>query len=215
MLLAAGRASTRAWLRAVDRDSPSLLRLSAAAYDRHAAALPWPAGPVLQAQLVFSVLPGAAMYAALQSQGASSEQSARLVADALTAMAQPRRRVYLRLVDSDLGRRVFLKAVAVASPRLYPAPGWQATWRERSSRRVAFDFTRCYFVDMLSRLDAAPLAPAYCQPDDALYADLHPQLRWSRSGTLATGAQRCDFCFEVRPPAPARNEVGPAQAVPP
>ncbi len=212
MLLSAGRASTRAWLRAVDRDSPPLRRLSAAAYDVHAAALPWPTAPVLQAHLVFSVLPGAAMYTALQSQGASSAQAARLVEDALTAMAQPRRRIYARLVDTHLGRRVFMKAVAAASPRLFPGPGWQATWRERSPRRVAFDFTRCYFLDMLRELDATALAPTYCAPDDALYADLHPQLRWSRSGTLATGASVCDFCFELRPPAPTRNRADPPQA---
>jgi hypothetical protein len=149
---------------------------------------------------------------ALQSQGASSSQSARLVADALTAMAQPRRRIYRRLVDTSLGRRVFLKAVAAASPRLYPAPGWQATWRARSPDRVAFDFTRCYFLDMLRQLDATALAPAYCAPDDALYADLHPQVRWSRSGTLATGASVCDFCFELRPPTPTRNRAVPPQA---
>jgi hypothetical protein len=203
MLLSAGRASTRAWLRSADVDSPSLRRAAESAYRSHTGRVPWPGTRVLQAHLVFSVLPGAAMYTALQAQGASSAQAARLVEDALIAMAQPRRRVYARLVGTDLGRRVFMRAVEMVSPRLYPGPGWQATWRERSPQRVAFDFTRCYIVDMLRRLDATALAPAYCTPDDALYADLHPQLRWARSGTLATGAPVCDFCFELRPPTPA------------
>ena len=212
VLLSAGRASTRVWLRVADRDTASLRHAAAAAYHVHAAALPWPTTRALQVHLVFSVLPGAAMYTALMSQGASSSQAARLVEEALTAMARPRRRVYRRLVHTERGRRVFMRAVALASPRLYPGPGWQATWRERSPDRVAFDFTRCYFLDMLRQLDATALAPAYCAPDDALYADLHPRLRWARSGTLATGAPVCDFCFELRPPGPAQGSPDHPQA---
>jgi hypothetical protein len=210
MLLFAGRASTRTWLRAAGVDSPSLRLAADEVYRRDSDRVPWPRTRALQVHLAFSVLPGVAMHTALRAQGTSSEQAERLVEDALVAMAQPRRRFYARLVGTGLGRRGFMRAVEVASPRLFPGPGWQATWRERSPERVAFDFTRCYVLDMLRRLDAAALAPAYCVVDDALYSDLHPQLGWARSGTLASGAPVCDFCFELRQPTPAPGRLQPA-----
>ena len=212
VMLAVGRASARTWLRAAHRDTAMLRRLTSVAYDVHAAALPWPTHHVLQAHLVFSVLPGAAVYTALQQQGESSEEAARLVIDALAVMARPRRRVLRRMVHSDVGRRLFLRAAAT-SYREFPPPGWQATWRERSPRRVAFDMTRCYDLDMLRRLDATAIASGYCAVDDVLYTGLHPQFGWSRTGTLATGAPCCDFCFEDLPPGPVRGQQDRIEAV--
>ena len=72
---------------------------------------------------------------------------------------------------------------------------------------------RCFDLDMLRQLDAAPIAPAYCAVDDVLYRDLCPQLRWTRAGTFTTGSTHCDFCFEhgaqrqptARAPLPQRR----------
>lgn len=209
VLVSLGRASTRLWLRAVDRDTSSLRCAAARAYDTHLAALPWPQKRMLRVHLVLGVLPGAAMYTALQSQGASRAEAAQIVTDALVTMARPRRRVLRGLVASDLGRRVFMR-VAAGSLRGFPEPGWEATWRERSREQVAFDITRCFDLEMLRRLDAATIAPAYCAVDDALYAHLHPRLGWARSGTLATGASCCDFRFELLSSAPAASHSDPS-----
>lgn len=170
--LRAGAASTRVWLRAAHRDTPPL-----------------------RLHQVFSVLPGAAVYTALTEHGDTNEDATRTLHHALTAMARPRARLYQRLTATDRGRRLFMKAAVVASPRLFPDPGWHAQWRARTPGRAAFDMTRCYDLDMLRLLDAAAIAPAYCAVDDTHYGRLHPQIRWQRTGTLATGSTRCDFCF--------------------
>jgi hypothetical protein len=148
------------WLRAAHRDTPPLRQAARAAYDRHAARLPWPTHRILQVHQVFSVLPGAAVYTALTEHGDTSTDAARTVHRALTIMARPRARLFQRLTATEHGRRLFMTAATVASPRLFPDPGWHAHWRDRSPDRVALDMTRCYDLDMLRLLDATAIAPA-------------------------------------------------------
>jgi hypothetical protein len=80
---------------------------------------------------------------------------------------------------------------------MFPPPAWEATWVERSENRAAFDVTRCYILDSLRVLNAGPVAAAFCAFDAALHEGMCPQLRFSRSGALAMGADRCDFCIEI------------------
>lgn len=97
------------------------------------------------------------------------------------------------LLRTEQGRRLFMRTLAPGPlGRFFPAPAWQSTWTERSQHRVAIDVTRCYDLDMLRLLDAAPVAPVLCAGDAYI-------IPWSRTGTLATGAGRCDFCLELRP----------------
>jgi len=197
-LLRAGRASIGVWLRHVPAADPRLLAEARQGFDRHSGQVPWPSHPVLRVHLAFSVLPGAAIYHAMRDRGWDADTAADAIRQALVEMAAPRHRVLQRLTRHDRGRRLFMVA-AQRSLRAFPPPGWQATWVERSPRRVAFDMTGCFDLDMLRRLDAEAIAPAYCAVDDALYADLCPELCWSRTGTLATGASCCDFRFEHHP----------------
>jgi hypothetical protein len=73
--------------------------------------------------------------------------------------------------------------------------------------------SRCFDLDMLRRLGAEPIAPAYCAVDDVLYGRLDPRLGFRRSTTLATGWERCDFCFE-RSDIAAGPATRPARAEP-
>lgn len=204
LLLGAGRASLGMWTRKVPAADPSLRPQARAAFDELSGRVPWPSQPVLRLHLVFFVLPGAALYTALRDHGQTTREATQAVTATLTALAAPHRRRGQRLMRSEPGRRLFMR-VASASLRAFPAPGWQATWIERSPRRVAFDMTRCFDLDMLRQLDTDAIAPAYCAVDDILYTDLCPQLRFSRTGTLATGATRCDFRFDYHPTAAARR----------
>lgn len=195
VLLKAGRVSIGSWLRAGDLTDPQVAQDVKTAYDRLADRVPWPTRTALQIHLAFSVLPGAALYTALLEHDRTTQTAAETVSAALTTMAAPHRRRVQLLTRYEPGRRLFM-AVTRRSLWAFPSPGWEATWVERSPRRVAFDMTRCFDLDMLRRLDAAAIAPAYCAVDDVLYADLCPQLKWERTGTLATGATHCDFCFQ-------------------
>lgn len=200
-LLSAGRASIGVWLRHVPAADPRLRAEARQVFDRLSGQVPWPGHPVLKVHLALSVLPGAAIYCAMRDRGWDTHKAADAIGRALVEMATPRHRVLQRLTRHDRGRRLFMVG-AQHSLRAFPSPGWRATWVERSPHRVAFDMTRCFDLDMLRRLHAEAIAPAYCAVDDALYSDLCPELCWSRTGTLATGAPRCDFRFEHHPSPP-------------
>jgi hypothetical protein len=58
----------------------------------------------------------------------------------------------------------------------------------------AVDIYRCFILDTLTQAGAPELAPLFCKTDDWL-AELLPKVRWSRTGTLAQGAEKCDFCW--------------------
>src|SRR5664280_102886 len=198
LMLRAGRASLGIWLREGIVADPLLRQHSHASYDRLAGQVPWPVHPVLRLHLVFSVLPGAAFYTAMREQGWTEDAAADAVARTLTAMARPHRRLIQRLTRHESGRRLFMRVAAGGTPLAFPAPGWQTTWIDRSPTRVAFDMTRCFILDLLRRLEATAIAPAYCAVDNTLYDNLCPELCWARTGTLANGASHCDFRFEHR-----------------
>lgn len=195
ILLRGGRTSMRLWIRAGRLTGADLPDRTRKAYDHLADSAPWPERGVLRMHLAFSVLPGAALYTALRAQGLSEPQAAAEITRVLTRWAEPRARVLRAVTRTRIGRRVFLRAAA-GSLRAFPPPGWQATWGSRSPQRVAFTMTTCYDLDMLRHLGAGAIAPAYCAVDDVLYGRLDSRMLWRRTGTLATGADGCDFCFE-------------------
>ena len=214
VLLKLGRASTRMWLRKIELPDQGLRRDTETIYSQLADRVAWPPQPALQLHLAFSVLPGAAVYSALREREWSEDAAAEFITSALTAWAIPRRNGIRLLTRSELGRRMFM-IIARHSLWAFPAPGWKATWVERSPNRVAFNMTRCFDLDMLRQLGAANIAPAYCAVDDVLYSQLDPQLHWVRTGTLATGATHCDFCFQ-RPsnPKPPTQPTGRGSSKP-
>jgi hypothetical protein len=171
---------------------PGLATDARAAYDRLAGRLPWPE-QINRVYLVFFVLPMAALYTSLRERGWTEQASADAVESASIAIARPLRKALALELRTERGRRGYLSTVA----DMFPPPAWEATWVERSENRAAFDVTRCYILDSLRLLGAAPVAPAFCAFDAALHEGACPQLRFTRSGALAMGADRCDFCIEI------------------
>ena len=81
---------------------------------------------------------------------------------------------------------------------------FEATWVERSATRMTVDVTRCYILDTLRLLNAAPATAAMCAHDSASYAGVCPKLRFARTARLY-GADRCDFCLEIIDTTPGPN----------
>lgn len=196
-LLRGGEAALWSWVpERVVPDSETLLDEVRAQYREAAAQVPWPPRTALRLHLVFSALPGAAVYSALRSRGWSRDQAIAAVSDVIARRARRGHARLERLNRLRPARAAFLPFARVATRVGFPSPGWETRWRERSGRTVAFDMTRCYLLDTFTALGVPELTRAYCAADDLLYADLCPQLRWTRTGTLATGAPVCDFRFE-------------------
>lgn len=179
---------------------PDLRSAARVAYDRMADEAAWPDQQALRLHLALLVLPGAAVFTALREDGRTTEEAVAAVTRAMLSVARVPSQAYRVLMRSERARHVYMRYLEPAVGGIFPSPGWEITWVERSPHRIAFDVTRCFTLDTLRGLDAAPVAPAYCAVDGAVNASLSPRLQWSRTGTLATGAPRCDFCFELVQP---------------
>ncbi len=205
LVLQSGRRSLGLWVCASRVSEPGLLAAVRRNYGRMAGQVPWPDQQVNRIILSYLLLPIAAVYTALRERGRTEQEAADAVTRAALALiAGPEGLVLRPLVRTEAGRRLFMREV----PRIVdamPGPAWAVTWAERSDKRVAFDVTRCYALETLSLLDTAPATAAVCADDDAICSGLCPQIRWSRTGTLATGADRCDFCWELLPAGPGQG----------
>lgn len=198
LLLQAGRASLEMWVRTGRMTEPGLASDARAIYDRMADRVPWPAQQANQAHVVFLVLPMAALYTALRERGYAQQDAVEKVQAAVEVGIGPLQGLFGLLLATEQGRRLFMRMLAPGVlGRFFPAPAWQTTWTEQSRNRVVLDVTRCYDLDMLRLLGAAPVAVVLCTGDAYV-------IPWSRTGTLATGASRCDFCFELRPASTSR-----------
>lgn len=118
--------------------------------------------------------------------GAGLEVSRRAVlaggAPFLDAMIPP-------LPDGGLG--AFAQTVAA---RFFNAEGEAAA--DESARTFSFTVTRCRFVELLHAVDAAHLAPLFCEVDDAYFET--GKIALERTSTLAGGGACCDFRFRLR-----------------
>ena len=71
--------------------------------------------------------------------------------------------------------------------------------RELSDEVLAFDVTRCRYAEMYRSLGLADLgATMSCNRDGSLIEGFNPDVEFTRTRTIMSGADHCDFRFELR-----------------
>ena len=196
VLLRLGRSTVDSTLAASGLTEPGLAEDAREVYGRLAHRVPWPDQLANRFHLVFNVLPVAALYTALRERGWTAQDAVDVVQAARAASSGLERRVWSLWLGTGPGRRLFMRVVGPNLLGMFPQPRWSGSWVERSKSRVAFNMTRCYALDTFRDLDAAPAARVMCASEQTL-ADASPLVRFSREGTLAAGADQCDFCYEL------------------
>jgi hypothetical protein len=61
--------------------------------------------------------------------------------------------------------------------------------------RVDFTVTRCWFYELTTRAGVPELATMFCAGDEGYFENHQPEIRLSRTMTLAEGGRCCDFQF--------------------
>jgi hypothetical protein len=150
-----------------------------------------------RAQLRNLVLPGLALYLTLREDDRKTQEDALVVCETLFREAFfPFERRFIPL----------LNVLPDPFPLLRPALRWMCreTYLPGSTQVVmdtpdcfAVDTFRCFILDTLTAAGAPELAPLFCKTDDWL-AELLPKVIWKRTGTLAAGADACDFRWSRR-----------------
>lgn len=64
--------------------------------------------------------------------------------------------------------------------------------------KFAVDMTRCPYVEACAKYGCPELCQFACRADDITYGNLHPNLVWARTRTLAMGGECCDFRLYVK-----------------
>ncbi|MBI3738879.1 MAG: L-2-amino-thiazoline-4-carboxylic acid hydrolase [Chloroflexi bacterium] len=158
--------------------------------------------PSLQMHLGDNILPVLALYQALREQ-IQDKQMALKSTEHLYHSAWEQRQKQFQWVGRFPFIFQFIRLrVRQIMNRDFPPEGWGIEWAEVSSRTVAFNVHRCFYLDMLTSYGAPELTSIFCGIDDFMYENFSPHTRWGRTKTLGRGDNCCDFRFSHATPWP-------------
>ena len=155
---------------------------------------PQAANPIQRRRLDKLILPGLALYQALQeanpSQAESLAETERLFKATLFTSERRFSAWLNRLQDPFPVLRILLRQIERSSHTEA-----EHELIEDSPRCFAFNVQRCYLAEALAFYQAPELTPLYCKTDDWIAGAL-PKVRWLRTKTIAGGDLLCDFRWE-------------------
>ena len=157
---------------------------------------PLPENPTLRWHLKKNILPGLALYRVLlQEYGGDQQAALAEVDDAFRVWTLAKSRLLLaplKMLPAPF--RVF-KLAFNQRMKVFPVEGWDFTFVENSDDKVAFNATRCFYLNTLTTYGAPELTASFCKTDEVM-AELFPSsVRFVRPHTLGRSDQVCDFQY--------------------
>jgi hypothetical protein len=149
----------------------------------------------LNRHLTLGTLPVLALYRALEDEFDDQEHCLQTAEEMVLVAYGGLRRVTPALGWFPNPFEVFRFFARAARP-LFPETGWRQKTIEDSQRAYHWEMQSCLFVETLTSYGAPELARVFCRVDDHSFETLPEQIDFCRTGTLARGADRCDFRFE-------------------
>jgi hypothetical protein len=149
----------------------------------------------LNQHLDLLILPVLALYRALGDEFADQDFCLGTVEDLVLEAFGGARRVVPALSWFPRPFSVFRFFARAARP-LFPENGWRQKTVEDSESAYHWDMHSCLILEVLRAYGAPELAQVFCQWDDYTFSALPEQVAFCRTGTLARGADHCDFRFE-------------------
>lgn len=174
----------------------------------------WPGQLANQIYLVEMVLPVVAFYRALRQRGWARADAVHAVQRAFLSTGSTQRRLFVLLLRTRFGARLFLRSLRSNWFGLTPPPANRWTVTRRGSDTVLVDVSRCYRFDAFRQLGAPEVAFVACY-FEAMVMDVSPFINFAFA-SMATGADCCRFNFELlgktskRPVEPDRYLKPPA-----
>ena len=176
-------------------DDPEIPAAAERVFDRMAADVEWPDQVANQIYLVEMVLPVSAFYTALREQGWDQPDAIRTVHHAFLATGDLQRQLFVLLMRTRLGAGLFLRTLRPNGLGLTPGPANQWTVSRPEASTVQIEVSRCYRLDAFRQLGTPEVAFIACY-FEGYVMDISPFIRVTWQG-MATGAQRCHYCFEL------------------
>ena len=141
------------------------------------------------------VLPTCALYFEL-TEALGKDEAFRLLDDFMAEYSSNASKAFRVIVALPGGRgffmRVFGKVLGLAFGK---EQGYVNDMYECTPERIAYDVLACPYHRVFGQLGAPELCQLFCRNDEVCYGHLDG-IRFVRTGTLAKGADRCDFRIE-------------------
>lgn len=142
-------------------------------------------GQMFRMAVVYMALKEAYPEIALETLGTGTEREGRRIAKMLSCA------LYIPGMDY-----VFLRIFAkMLDSSFNEDAGFRSTKHCISKDEVCFDINQCPYCQVLTEIGCPEIIHFSCEIDEWIYGNL-PGLEFSRSGTLDTGADKCDFCLK-------------------
>jgi hypothetical protein len=154
-----------------------------------------PENKALRRHLNDVLLPGIALYRALINAGQGREESLETVELLYRAILKRRRNLMAVMGRMPFAFYTFKKITRRSMKSMFPPEGWDVQWPDEGPDCLAFDMSRCYYLDITKKLGVSELMPVFCDCDDFMFEALSPKLIWKRTKTLGRGDEVCDFRF--------------------
>ena len=140
------------------------------------------------------ILPSAAIYLTVKKV-IGQEKAYRIIEDSAVQICKPIEKKLRRLMKLPGMRSLFLKAWDPMTKKLFgPGNGFQNVFYPRKKGEYRMDVTSCPYCRYFTELGCPELTKIFCENDERIYGNL-PGLKFTRTGTLGKGAERCDFCL--------------------
>lgn len=138
------------------------------------------------------IYPMCALFLAI-AERCGRESAERICADFMRETATAKGEALQKLLAVPGMRRVFMKLFGVMGQRLFgDKAGFGQQMHDCTSSHLRMDITACPYLRHCIAAGAPEIAPLFCANDEYCYGNL-PGITFRRTGTLARGADRCDF----------------------
>jgi hypothetical protein len=155
-----------------------------------------PQSPALQQHLKEHILPGLALYRVLLQEHNGDKRAALTeVDDAFRAWTLAKNRLMLIPLKILPAPFQIFKLAFNQRMKIFPFEGWDFTFIENRDDKVAFNATRCFYLNTLTAYGAPELTASFCKTDEVMAELFPPSIRFVRPHTLGRGDQVCDFQY--------------------
>ena len=174
-------------------------QLAAAVRQQNAALVaetPLPENQTLRWHLKENILPGLALYRVLLQEHAGNQKAALTEVDeAFRARTLAKNRLLLAPLKMLPAPFPLFKLAFAQMMKKFPAEGWDFTYVANDDDQVAFNATRCFYLNTLAACGAPELTASFCKNDDVMAELFPPSIRFVRPHTLGRGDTVCDFQY--------------------
>jgi hypothetical protein len=144
-----------------------------------------------------TMFPAIAYHLILQSHGYTKEEALGLT---LKEMQKSAFILKAKIETSGFGKfpfayNMFKLSVKWVVNKMYPDEGWEIEWVRFDNNEMIMHIRRCIYAELTIQYGCPELCSVFCASDTVIFQGYEPKIKFLRSGTIADGADFCDFHF--------------------